>query len=96
MPQFRCTDIPISVLVKHLERLLDLFLRIGITHFARHHGEELGEVNRAVAVCVDLVDHVLQFGLGRVLTQRAHDSAQLFCRDRAISVCERSQKDWMS
>ncbi len=33
-----------------------------------------------------LVDHVLQLGLGRVLTQRAHDSSQLLGGDGAITV----------
>ena len=39
------------------------------------------EVDSAVVVGVDLVDHVLQFGLGRVLTQGAHDSAELLGGD---------------
>lgn len=69
MPQLCRADIAIAVLVKHLERLLDLLLTICVPHLARHHGEKLGEVDRAVAVGVDLIDHVLELGLGRILTQ---------------------------
>lgn len=35
----------------------------------------------------DLVDHVLQFGFGRVLSQGSHDGAQLFGGNSSISVC---------
>lgn len=42
-----------------------------------------GEVNGAVVVGVNLVDHVLQLRLGGVLAQRAHDSAQLLGGDLA-------------
>jgi hypothetical protein len=87
MPQLGRTDVPVPVLVEHLERLLDLLLRVRVAHLTRHHGEELGEVDRPVSVCVNLVDHVLQLCLGRVLSQGAHDGAELFCRDRAIAVC---------
>lgn len=41
------------------------------------------EINGAVVVGVNLVDHVLQLGLGGVLAQRAHDSAQLLGGDLA-------------
>ena len=32
------------------------------------------EVNGAIVVCIDLVDHVLKFGLAWILAQRPHDS----------------------
>jgi hypothetical protein len=35
-------DVAISVLVKDLERLLDLLLRVGIPHLTSHHRQELG------------------------------------------------------
>jgi hypothetical protein len=41
-----------------------------------HEGEEFWEVDGAIAVGVHLIDHVLQFGLGGVLPQRAHDCPQ--------------------
>ena len=45
-----------------------------------------GKINGAVAVRVDLVDHVLQLGLGRVLAEGAHDGTELLGGDRAVSV----------
>jgi hypothetical protein len=41
---------------------------------------------RQLTVGVDLVDHVLELGLGRVLAQRPHDGAQLLGRDGAVAV----------
>lgn len=36
-------------LVEHPEGLPDLLLAVGVLHLPRHHGEELGEVDGAVA-----------------------------------------------
>lgn len=91
MSEFGGRDEAVAVLVKHLERLADLFLRVGILHLASHHGEELGKVDGAVAVRVDLVDHVLEFGLGRVLPEGAHDGAEFASGDLAIAVCRRGR-----
>lgn len=79
-------DEAVAVLVKDLEGLLDLLLRVGVLHLAGHHGQELGEVDGAVAVGVDLVNHVLQLALGGVLAKRAHDGAQLLGGDGAVAV----------
>merc|ERR1719199_2199718 len=79
-------DEPVAVLVEHLEGLDDLLLGVSVLHLASHHGEELGEVDGAVAVGIDLVDHVLQLGLSGVLAQRAHDRAQLLGGDGAVTV----------
>merc|ERR1719391_1351150 len=57
-----------------------------VFHFSGHHGQELGEVNRAVAIGIHLVDHVLQLGLCGVLSQGSHDSSQLLGGNGAISV----------
>ena len=46
----------------------------------------LGEVDGAGAVDIDLVDHVLELGLGRVLAEGAHDGAELLGGDGAITV----------
>jgi hypothetical protein len=67
VPQLGRRDKAISVFVKDLECLFNLFLRICVLHLARHHGEELWEINGPVAICVDFVDHVLQLCLGRIL-----------------------------
>ncbi len=47
-------DEPVAVLVEDAERFADLFLGVGVLHLPRHHREELGEVDRAVPVRVDL------------------------------------------
>src|SRR4051812_17797305 len=36
----------------------------------------LGSARLNLTIGIDLIDHILQLGLGRVLTQRAHHSAQ--------------------
>jgi hypothetical protein len=51
------------------------------------------EVNGAIVVGVDLVDHILQFRLGRVLAQGAHDGAEFFGGDLSCSI---SMLDWAS
>jgi len=79
-------DETIAVLVEDLERLLDLLLGVGVLHLARHHGQELGEVDGAIAISVNLVDHVLQLSLGGVLSQRPHDGSELLGGDRAIAI----------
>ena len=59
VPQLSSADVPIPILIENLERLLNLFLAVGITHLPSHHREELGEVDGAIPVGVDFVDHVL-------------------------------------
>lgn len=39
-----------------------------------------------LTISVHLIDHVLEFSLGGVLSQRAHDSSKLFSGDGAIAV----------
>lgn len=87
MTQLGSADVPITVLIEHLEGLLDLLLAIRIAHLACHHCEEFGEIDRAVAVRVDFVNHVLELSFRRVLPQRPHHSSELFGGDCTISVC---------
>jgi hypothetical protein len=86
MPQLSRTDVPVAILIKDLESLLDLLLAIRVLHLPGHHGEELREIDRAVTIGVDLVDHVTQLGFGRVLAKGAHDGTEFAGGDRAISV----------
>lgn len=44
------------------------------------------EGRQALTVSIHLVDHVLQLGLCGVLTQRAHDCAQLFGGDGTVPI----------
>ena len=39
------------------------------------------EINRAIVVGVNFVDHVLQLRFGGILAERSHDSAQLLGSD---------------
>ena len=55
-------------------------------HLSRHEGQELREVDGAVAVDVDLVDHVLELSLRRVLAERSHHRAELARGDGPIAV----------
>ena len=45
-----------------------------------------GEVDGAVVVGVDLVDHILQLRLAGVLAERAHDGAELLGGDLTCKV----------
>ena len=42
--------------------------------------------NHTVAIGIDLIDHILQFGLGGVLAEGAHDGTQLLGGDGAIAI----------
>ena len=86
LPQLRSRDGAAPVLVKDLEGGLDLRLAVRVAHLAGHHRQELGKVDRAVPVHVDLVDHVLQLRLGGVLPERAHDGAEFLGGDGAIAI----------
>ena len=68
MSQLGSADEAISVLIEDLERLFNLLLTVSLAHFARHHRKELREVDGAIPISIDLVDHVLQFRLRRILT----------------------------
>lgn len=85
VPELSGGNEAVVVTVEDLEGLANLLLGVGILHLARHHGEELGEVNGAVVVGVDLVDHVLKLRLRRVLAERAHDGAELLGGDLACT-----------
>lgn len=84
VPQLCCRNEAIAVPVKDLESLDQLFLGVGILHFSifetslpSHQGQKLWEIDSAVTIGVDLVDHVLKFGFGGVLSEGSHDSAEL-------------------
>lgn len=70
-----------------LHQLQDLLAgeRVSHLHLAGHEVQELREVDGAVAISINLVDHVLQLCLCWVLAQAAHDCAQLLGGDGACS-----------
>mmetsp|Transcript_2178 Transcript_2178/g.7340 ORF Transcript_2178/g.7340 Transcript_2178/m.7340 type:complete len:210 (+) Transcript_2178:1150-1779(+) len=79
-------DEAVAVLVEDLEGFEDFLLGVGVLHFPGHHRQELGEVDRAVAVGVDFVDHVGQLGFRRVLPEGTHHGAELLGGDGAVAV----------
>ena len=84
--QLGSADEAVAITIEDLEGFNQLLFSVGILHLARHQRQELGEVNCSVAICVNLVDHVLQFSLGGVLIQRSHHGSQLFGGDGAIAI----------
>merc|ERR1711997_618563 len=62
-------DEAITIAIKHLEGFDQLLLSVRVFHLARHQGQKLWKVDRAVSVSVDLVYHVLELSLGGVLPQ---------------------------
>merc|ERR1719478_472285 len=76
----------IAISIEYLERLDQLLLGVSVLHLSGHQTKELWEVNGSITIGVDLVDHILEFGLGGILTQGAHNSPQLFGGDSSIAV----------
>ena len=64
-------------------------LTLPSTHRA-HNGMHTWEVDSAIVVSVNLVDHVLQFGFGRVLAKRSHNGAELLSSDLSCGVISAS------
>ena len=85
MAQFSGGDESVSISVEDLEGFDEFFLGVGVLHLPGHQGQELGEVDGAVAVGIDLVDHILQFGLSGVLAQGSHDCSQ-FLRKASLTL----------
>ena len=79
-------DVTIAVLIEDPESFLNLLLGVRVLHLARHHGEKLGEIDCPVTVGINLVDHILKFGLRRVLSQRSHHRSK-FLITMKIVLC---------
>lgn len=93
MPQLSSADESIAILVEDFKRLLDLLFAIGITHLPRHHGEEFREIDGAVSICINFVNHVLELCFRGILAKGTHDGAQFLGRDSAIAIfLERGEK----
>mmetsp|Transcript_58117 Transcript_58117/g.168710 ORF Transcript_58117/g.168710 Transcript_58117/m.168710 type:complete len:385 (+) Transcript_58117:640-1794(+) len=77
MPQLRDADPPGAVFVEHPKCLQNLLLGIGVFHFPTHHREKFRKVNHTNTIRIDLVDHVCDLCVGRVLTQTAQQELQV-------------------
>ena len=90
--EFLGVDEPVAVPVEDLERLPDLGGLVHVPALARHHLQELVEVDGAVAVHVELDDKVEDLVLGRVLADGPEDGEELLRRDRAAAVLQREEE----
>jgi len=52
-------------------------------------GNHLREVNGARAIGIDLIDHVLELSLGRVLAEGTHDGSKLLGGDGTYETIKR-------
>lgn len=86
-----CTKTPIFHLIR--QSTADHCLRFKIRHtriqweeiiylhLPRHQIQKLGEIDCAILISINFTDHVLQFSLSGILSQRSHHSSQLFGSD---------------
>ena len=74
-PELLLGDEAVAVAVKHAEGVGDVLLDFGVA--PQHHFDELVEVDGAVAVLVDVADHVLELLLRRLKAMVAHHPTQL-------------------
>merc|ERR1711907_326750 len=74
------------VVIEELEHLLDVLAGILLAHLASHHREELGELDGAVAVVVDVGDHLLELLVLDLEAEGAHGGLKLADIDGAGGV----------
>merc|ERR1719410_877696 len=86
MAELSSANESVAIAVKDFEGFHELLLSIGVLHLSGHERQELREVNRPIAISINLVDHVLQLCLRWVLAQRTHYCAQLLRCDSAITI----------
>ncbi len=89
-------DVAVAVSVEDAEGLPDVVAALILPDLLGHHGKELLELDAAVAVHVNLVDHVLQLGLCRVLAQRTHHRGQLLQSNKGAGVKSRGSQPFRS
>merc|ERR1719163_525026 len=74
------------VVVEELEHLLDVLTGILLAHLGSHHAKELGELNGAVAVVVDVGDHLLELLVLDLEAKGAHGGLELTDVDHAGGI----------
>merc|ERR1719183_2668062 len=70
-------DLVGGVVVEQLEHLLDVLAGVLLAHLARHHLEELVELDGAVAIVVNVGDHLLELLVLDLEAESAHSSLEL-------------------
>lgn len=63
-----------------------LTIRANINHIPDQHGQKFGDIEDAVAIEINPVDHILEFSLCRILAQGTHDGAEVLGGDFSISI----------
>merc|ERR1712211_212505 len=84
--QLLSADEAILVSIEDLESLPNCVCIVVLRGLLLHQFQELWKFNRAVAVEVDLKDHVEQLVFSRVLPHRPHHAQKLFVRDGSASI----------
>lgn len=84
-PELSGRDESVSILVKDLEGLLDLLFAVGVSDLSAHHGQELGKIDLAVSVSIDL---------RAIMTKRdASDVRWIWCGDDPAEMSGRCEGD---
>merc|ERR1712216_710685 len=74
------------VVVEELEHLLDILAGVLLAHLAGHHAKELNEIDGAVAVVVDIGDHLLELLVLDLEAKGTHGGLELTDIDGAGGV----------
>ena len=70
----------VLILVKQVEHFNELLIVIGLFDALGHQIAKLVKVNLATLILICILDHLIDLFFSGVLTERAHDSAQLLHR----------------
>merc|ERR1712010_326991 len=79
-------EILLVVVIEELEHLLDVLAGVLLAHLTGHHLKELGELDGAVAVVVDIGDHLLELLVLDLEAKSAHGGLELTHVDGARLV----------
>merc|ERR1711868_180837 len=74
------------VIIEELEDLLDVLTGVLLAHLAGHHLEELGELDGAVAVVVNVGDHLLELLVLDLKAEGTHGGLKLTDVDHARGI----------
>merc|ERR1719384_2568704 len=86
MAQLCRADESIPITIENFEGFDEFLFGVCILHFSSHERQELGEIDRAVSICVHFVYHVLELSLRWILPQGSHHGAELLRGDGAIAI----------
>jgi len=74
------------VIVEQLEHLLDVLAGVLLAHLGGHHAKELGELDGAVSVVIDVLDHLLQLLVLHLKAKGTHGGLELTDIDHAGGI----------